>query len=593
MYSGVAGLRTHQYRMDAIGNNVANVNTYGYKSSRATFRDVYYQAVNGASAPTGNKGGINPSAIGYGSQIASIDVMHGQSSFTNTGNAFDVAIAGDGFLQVMDADGNIYYTKAGMLGIDSQGNVVDSNGNFVLGVSGDPLGKSPDSQKISINLPALNPAAGSKTQMINNVNYTLKASNETDDSNVNFTFLSSSKIPQGKQAEAVLTSSGITITFGSTAEFKNLGEVQTAINDAIREANGGKDHVAGMFTLTSDVNVDQEIFAKAPGGVITGADLVSDDTSAKLGKVELPAATFKDNAGATVSNGPCGRFTFLQVGSGFTAGGMDPGGTPAAVTAMTLTHNFDANTTDGGDFTVSMTINGVNYEGVFSAKAAASGCSVLLRNGTSTTDTITLQCPSLTAIVGESNLNTDADADNDIEIDTSRTDLGITTKMTFNAPDATTLANLTASPTTPAYVLGLGSKPFKLEGGTAGGPQTVKDLSGISIGADGVISAFHPLMDPQNFEIGRIDLVVFDNMSGLNQSGSTYFTSSTNSGEPKVVKAGTTGAGEIKSSALEMSNVDLAQEFSDVITTQRGFQANSRLITVSDTMLEELVNLKR
>ena len=93
--------------------------------------------------------------------------------------------------------------------------------------------------------------------------------------------------------------------------------------------------------------------------------------------------------------------------------------------------------------------------------------------------------------------------------------------------------------------------------------------------------------------MGRIDIVTFENPKGLNQIGTSYWQESLSSGEPRLKIAGQDGAGEIVSGALEMSNVDLSQEMSDMIITQRGFQANSRIITVSDTMLEELVNLKR
>ena len=94
-------------------------------------------------------------------------------------------------------------------------------------------------------------------------------------------------------------------------------------------------------------------------------------------------------------------------------------------------------------------------------------------------------------------------------------------------------------------------------------------------------------------QIGRVDLVTFDNPYGLEQIGNSYFTASSNSGEAKACQPGNGGSGSLRSSALEMSNVDISTEFSDMIVTQRGFQANSRIITVSDQVLEELVNLKR
>lgn len=96
LYSGVAGMVTHQSKMDVIGNNIANVSTYGYKSSRASFRDVYYQTNSAASAATPTSGGVNPTQIGYGSKLGSVDVNHSQSVMSTTGYTLDVAIAGEG-----------------------------------------------------------------------------------------------------------------------------------------------------------------------------------------------------------------------------------------------------------------------------------------------------------------------------------------------------------------------------------------------------------------------------------------------------------------------------------------------------------------
>lgn len=148
-----------------------------------------------------------------------------------------------------------------------------------------------------------------------------------------------------------------------------------------------------------------------------------------------------------------------------------------------------------------------------------------------------------------------------------------------------------ATPSTPSDDLGFSSSSFKLANGTDGGAVELKDLTGIIIGADGIITASHAILGRK--EVGRIDLANFDNNAALDQSGNSYYSESLNSGAPGVSLAGTDGTGTLKTSSLEMSNVDLSQEFADMITTQRGFQANSRMITVSDTLLEELVNLKR
>ena len=135
MYSGVSGLRTHQTRMDVIGNNIANVNTYGFKASRATFRDIYYQTLQGATAPGENNrnGGTSPNQVGYGVALNTIDKQMSQSGFAFTDNSLDVAIDGEGFIMLESASGEKFYTRAGILDIDANGNLVDGNGNFVLG----------------------------------------------------------------------------------------------------------------------------------------------------------------------------------------------------------------------------------------------------------------------------------------------------------------------------------------------------------------------------------------------------------------------------------------------------------------------------
>ena len=141
LFSAVSGMQAHQTKLDVIGNNIANVNTYGFKSSRARFQDVYYQTLQSATGGDNNKGGTNASQVGYGAQLAGVDLNMGRSALQSTGRPMDVAITGEGFFQVMDSDGNIFYTRAGNLQLDNNsGNLVDANGYTVLGVTGDPLG---------------------------------------------------------------------------------------------------------------------------------------------------------------------------------------------------------------------------------------------------------------------------------------------------------------------------------------------------------------------------------------------------------------------------------------------------------------------
>ena len=132
---------------------------------------------------------------------------------------------------------------------------------------------------------------------------------------------------------------------------------------------------------------------------------------------------------------------------------------------------------------------------------------------------------------------------------------------------------------------------FNLTDGRQGEPQTYMNLENVTVQQDGTIIGYHAVHGYMT--LGRIDIATFDNPNGLSAIGGTIFAESVASGQAQVAIAGQDGAGEVVSGALEMSNVDLAQEFTDMITTQRGYQANSRVITTSDTMLEELLNLKR
>lgn len=139
LYSGVSGMRSHQTKMDVIGNNIANVNTYGYKSQRTTFRDVYYQTVSNPSNATADRGGTNSAQVGYGAKIGSIDTLHTISGYSPTNSATDIYINGDGYFVVETSTGDQLYTRLGAFNFDSAGNLVDPNGSQVMGWNkGDP-----------------------------------------------------------------------------------------------------------------------------------------------------------------------------------------------------------------------------------------------------------------------------------------------------------------------------------------------------------------------------------------------------------------------------------------------------------------------
>lgn len=140
LYSGVTGLRNHQTKMDVIGNNISNVNTIGFKSSRVVFQDIYSQTIRPASSSNGTDiGGTNPQQIGLGVQLATIDVLHSKGTAQYTGSTLDLSVEGDGYFVLSDG-GQMTYTRAGNLYTDADSNLVNSNGSFVQGYDVDTDG---------------------------------------------------------------------------------------------------------------------------------------------------------------------------------------------------------------------------------------------------------------------------------------------------------------------------------------------------------------------------------------------------------------------------------------------------------------------
>lgn len=661
LYSAVSGMKAHQTKLDVIGNNIANVNTYGFKSSRARFQDVFYQTLQNATGGTNNKGGTNASQVGYGSQLGGIDLDMGRSALQSTGRPMDCAITGEGFFQVMDADGNVFYTRAGNLSLDSgSGNLVDANGYTVLGVSGDPLGKDPSSEKIHLNIPTQASGLAKKTQTVNGVQFTITSEKATSDANVSITFRAEDNLPSGADVvveDKDINLRSITVHVNKNATFSSLADFTSKMNSAITSGNGGTPHPGGNFTITATPS--EHLFQKP----LTGEELLGSNYGINQG-------TFEFTNAADQADGIFGglKFTGMSTEPAFDAAGN-----------VDYTAVQKLNKDGKKAWFVTATIGGREFVGEVNENTAAAGKVWLKEAGTG--QYIEMSHPGYTAMTaafnGSSagvthqsfkpvthkgndtasffgmNLKDTANAGKTIgatdNIEYSaelvpaggRTKWVVTAKVgtdtyvgEVNEGDAAADFRLTSTGATTGYLemshtgfaginnafaaagdgnkvyasfapkknagaitassksgdLGLGSGTFTLEGGTEGGTLSLSGQS-VAILSNGVIEATHP--DLGKIQIGRIDLVSFENPYGLEQVGNSYFRATANSGEAKASQAGEGGTGAIKTSSMEMSNVDISTEFSDMIVTQRGFQANSRIITVSDSILEELVNLKR
>ncbi len=393
LFSGISGMRSHQTMLDVTGNNIANVNTTGYKAAQTQFKDTLSQMVQNAGAAQGGVGGTNPAQVGLGVQVSGISTNFTQGAAQTTGRSTDMMISGDGFF-VVQKDGQQFYTRAGAFDFDSNGNFVTPEGAYVMG------------------WPATNGAIDVNGQ------------------------IGPLRLP-------------MTALLGS--------EETTAISF---DGNLPSDAATGT-------NLDRDVVVYDSLGNARTVTL-------SFAKVTAPGpGAMQWTVTATDENGSTG----------------------------TSTLEFDANgqTTAG----TAVTVGGITVD--------------------------------LATITGYANLTT----------------------VQASSRDG----------------------------------QQAGSLQSFQITADGtILGAFSNGLKQA---VGKISLATFANPAGLEKQGGNLYGTSVNSGDAQVGEPGMGGRGGLVGGALEMSNVDLSQEFTNLIIAQRGFQANSRVITTSDEVLQELVNLKR
>ncbi len=679
-------MKTHNQRMDVIGNNISNVNTTAYKASEVTFKDVYYQTKKGASSGNTTTGGRNPTQIGYGSQLGTVTQIMSQSGFTYSDSVYNVALEGEGFFQVMDNNGNIFYTRSGKFSVDSYGNLADPNGNIVLGVAGDPTGiEEGQSQRINLRVPAVTDNNASSTKRVNGYEVTISASAPGEQGNIAFTIVNSDTPYATKTGDTLtiymdldqefgdeaLTKFSTTVmeqlytdtvftallTGGMVADTQNAGQTvpETVANKLDSIAASTFTPAAGATTtptFADRANASDAEKAAYDRAVYEALSQLIEDyiagnaTDANGAAVAAPSAAVQDaitDAKQLYTDESLIDFenklndAILQGGVG-----LEEGVLPLDVSFATLPPFSDvqalksSNTIrleDPSDSNVSTELtftmdkagefgNAIEIDLKYDASVGSSPVAkwkdkTLTITVPPNTNLQKLQDAVTKAAEGNESRMITVTALSNIKIPGDSTATPPTQDTYQTVSDISYTAAAGAGGTATTYgsdfstLLGSNTERLGLDGGrdnffsdlatglstvtmTDGrlaAEQAVDDLESIRIDSDGTIygqHAVHGLL-----LLGRIDIVTFENPMGLDQAGTSLWRSSLASGPAQVKIAGKDGAGKVVQSALEMSNVDLAQEFSDMIITQRGYQANSRVITVSDTMLEELVNLKR
>jgi flagellar hook protein FlgE len=412
MFSAISGLRAHQTKLDVAGNNIANVNTVGFKGSQTIFEDTLSQVLRNGSSPQGGTAGTNPAQVGLGVKVAGISTNFGQGSTQNTGRSSDFMISGDGFFITQQGNESLY-TRAGSFDLDGVGNLVTPDGATLQGWTANANGV------IDRNLP-----------------------------------LTSLKITQGQVLSPVATT-GAAVS-GNLSADAVLGDPPVTSQVTMYDGLGTPHQV--QVTLTRTATPNEWSVAVTEGGVALGTQstgtLTFSGTAPNTGRLQSPAGSF------TVTPNPA--------------------------------------------------------------------------NHPSWAGPVTIDLSALNQFGGAS-----------------------TAAVKENAQSGSALGT----------------------------------LQSYSLSNDGTVIGLYSngLRQP----IGQLALATFANPGGLEKAGNSSFRAGDNSGNPLVGAAGTGGRGSLSAGALEMSNVDLAEEFTGLIVAQRGFQANSRVISTSDEILQDLVQLKR
>ncbi|MBN1576080.1 MAG: flagellar hook-basal body complex protein [Chitinispirillaceae bacterium] len=700
LYAGISGLRNHQVAMDVTANNIANVNTTGFKTGRVTFEESMAQMLQGASRPAGNAGGTNPLQIGLGMAVGSIDTLLSQGNLQTTGQITDLALEGKAYFAYSNGEGN-FYGRNGALQLDSLGRLVSpTNGYRLQGMMASVDGTYPPGTAIGdLRIPYGEKAPARETSLVR------YACNLDSDSEGLGTVTHSNRFITQATADDTLTS----------IVDQDGNDLGIQVGDQVSVSISGEDPeeitVTDGMTLTDFATEIQNYLRSVTGSTFitvtaTGGDLTVDaslDPATPI--VGLQISSNRPGSNSYIAN----TFSFppsIDGGTAYTVTGLRAPATANDNLADVFDANGQALGLESGDV---VNINGsVGGRNITTTSATYNDpadpdsvvtlgdLTALIQEALSLpqTDGTLYDNPSVS--VNAANTDDDQLPDGSIVIRGQREEAFALTGLSLSATDSNNAvpaprrfnANMAFTEVQTARDTGVQSTSIVVydESGdahsvtttfthsgtpgewlweitTEGGEQIIGGNRGrITFGQDGSPSSFtfddnsttfrfdpmngsnvvdinldvgtpgsyrgitqfrsesttvareqdgYPMGKLQDISIdeygeisgiytngvsksiARIYVAEFNNPAGLTKIGDSMYSVSNNSGEAVLLRPGIGSATMIKPGALEMSNVDLATEFTNMITTQRGYQANARVITTSDTLLQELVQLVR
>lgn len=665
LFSGVSGLKNHQTRMDVIGNNISNVNTTGFKSSRVNFEDSLSQTLTAASQGGDNVGGTNPKQIGLGSKISSIDVNFKDGSVQTTGINTDLCLSGNALFVVKQGN-QTFYTRNGAFSFDADGNLVNAEGLYVQGYTN---ASATEHNSINTNGATSSIAVRAGKTMPSSATDVVNYVNNLNSSAAGITSISYTR-KDGSTASVNTKGQEVNLT----PEYKDIATITLTLEDGqtvIKDPALSKDYKTGEtlgenteypvqgvtpqtatgveLTMEPNDNVTYSSTVKTNGTVGTSYaigdtytyNLVIKQAIANESDPDGPVTLiFEDGSPITQIKTPLPKEGKYEAGDTFTYKATIKQMDAAAGTKVTL----DGYTKDSGivDLTSAKTFTENKYtidnsavkiqsiqRSVTRGSAESDIVSAVLTMSDGTTQTVT----SGKYVVGNSiplsttvkvydslgaahvvpiTLEKSYLADNQwvaklaktsiIEEDGTETTLSMKdTIVPFT--DSGSYAS-TGSPGILNLSYGNGAADQQVTINYSNLTQYANSSTANAEGngyASGTLESV--TIDESGTVVGtytngvlrkeaQIAVAQFTNAPGLTKKGNSLYIESNNSGTPNIGTADSFGA-TITASALEMSNVDVAEEFSNMIITQRGFQSNSKIITVSDEMLENLINMKR
>lgn len=546
MYSGVSGLKTHQTKMDVIGNNIANVNTVGFKSSSVTFSEIMYQNLSGASGPNAltGTGGVNAKQIGLGVTTGSTSVnITGAGASQTTGGAFDIKLndtnSATSFFIVSNGSGT-QFTRAGSFYVDGAGNLcMTSTGYNVMGWQVDPT--TGDIRKDTV----------SALRVMSEKNMT-SAPEATVNGRCEGVLDKNSTDVTSEAGQAMNLSFYDALGYSYVAKFaiketnRDTGEYTVELTDILDSTNKSILDQTKYDSVTGTYDPDYlgDIFGAVKSQTKTytpRAGWTTVDAANNIFEYNATYYRYDAAAGNLVEVADNGGGNYVQVPGGTTKTLAEAFGVSPYATGITMTNGVVTANVSGANYTLKFNPD----DGVFDYIGANGQDNVFL---------------NLKDTLG-GNFE-------DIDIDFTGT------KWFDNGGSST-----------------IGMDKGDVDGKTGTGKK-LGYMIGVFVDTNGKIYGSYD--NGNTILLGQIAVAQFANAMGLEKVGDNCYTTTLNSGEFDGIGVDiTAGGGTMSTGMLEMSNVDLSSEFTEMITTQRGFQANSRIITVSDTLLEELINLKR